>query len=478
MSVCPMSYPSIFNDVLGPVMRGPSSSHTAGPYRIGRLARLALGEPPRRARFRFDRDGSFAATYRQQHSDLGFVAGLLGWEITDPRFPDALAWAGREGVEVSFEIADLNGADHPNVVDVSLEGGGGRALECRALSVGGGSIRVVRVFGQPVEIGGDREVALDVPGRGTFSFPPVMPVAGEGEPPLFRTAAGAAELAESHGLSLGEVSLRYEAARSGWDRERLVHQMAGILDVMRAAAETGLAVAQPMGGVGVAAAPALEAARKEGRLMLGGSGARAASIALAVLEVSASMGVVCAAPTAGSCGVVPGALLGVAAARGLADDALIRGLFAAGGVGLAVSWQATFAAEVCGCQAECGAASAMAAAALVEMAGGTADQACDAAAVALQNMLGSICDPVAGLVEVPCQGKNVMAAINAIAAADMVRAGYRNPVPLDETIVAMYEVGRMLPPELRCTARGGLSVTPSARALACRLSGEVPGDKS
>jgi L-serine dehydratase len=149
----------------------------------------------------------------------------------------------------------------------------------------------------------------------------------------------------------------------------------------------------------------------------------------------------------------------------LDDDKIIKAMLASGIIGVFISEQATFSAEVCGCQAECGAASAMAAAGLVQLIGGNVKQGIDAASIALQNMLGLICDPVANRVEVPCLGKNVMAATNAFAAANMIISGVDVVIPLDETIKAMYDVGIQLPSNLKCTARGGLSITKTAQAI-------------
>jgi L-serine dehydratase len=154
---------------------------------------------------------------------------------------------------------------------------------------------------------------------------------------------------------------------------------------------------------------------------------------------------------------------------GLDSEDVARALLAAGMIGVFIAAHATFAAEVCGCQAECGAGSAMAAAALVTLANGTAQQAVDAASMALQNLLGLICDPVANRVEVPCLGRNVMAASNALACANMALAGYDAVIPLDEVIETMDRVGKMLPGELRCTGLGGLSITATSKAIASQF---------
>ena len=192
---------------------------------------------------------------------------------------------------------------------------------------------------------------------------------------------------------------------------------------------------------------------------------RAASRAMAAMHVNGSGGVVCAAPTGGSAGVIPGVLSTLLADFGLSRERAVEALWAAGAIGLALDRRSTFAAEVCGCQVEIGAAGAMGAAAAVEAAGGPARQACDAAATVFQNTMGSVCDLVQGIVEVPCHSRNASLASMAFLCADMVMGGYENPVPLDETIDAVDSVGRMLPEELRCTARGGLALCPSARAM-------------
>jgi L-serine dehydratase len=166
--------------------------------------------------------------------------------------------------------------------------------------------------------------------------------------------------------------------------------------------------------------------------------------------------------------VIPGVLVSLEQDNRIGHDTAVRALFAASAIGLVVANRATFAAEVAGCQVEIGAAGAMAAAAVVETAGGTAAQACDAAAIAFQNTMGSVCDLVQGTVEIPCHTRNAAAAASAFVCADLVMGGYRNPIGLDETVDAVYDVGRMMPAELRCTSRGGLAVAPSALAIRLR----------
>jgi L-serine dehydratase len=188
------------------------------------------------------------------------------------------------------------------------------------------------------------------------------------------------------------------------------------------------------------------------------------------MEVKSSMGVIVAAPTAGACAALPAAVITTAEDLGLDEDAMARAMLAAGLVGVFICTPWSFAAEVGGCQAEGGSAAAMAAAGLVTLADGTLAQALAAASLALQSMIGLICDPVANRVEVPCLGKNVMAAMNGLACANMALAGFEQVIPFDEVVATAQRVAEQMPRELRCTALGGLSITPASRAIEARLA--------
>ena len=203
----------------------------------------------------------------------------------------------------------------------------------------------------------------------------------------------------------------------------------------------------------------------KGVLAVGGLHARAAARAMAALHVSNSMGIVCAAPTGGSAGVLPGVIVTLAEEKGLDDERTALALLAASAIGLIVAIRATFAAESPAANSRSVWPGVMAAAAVVESSGGNVMQASDAAAISLQNTMGSICDMVQGICEIPCHTRNAVAASSAFVCADLIRGGYENPIPLDETIDAAFSSGKMLPPELRCTARGGLAIAPSAQAL-------------
>ena len=264
--------------------------------------------------------------------------------------------------------------------------------------------------------------------------------------------------------TLGRAALACEVSESGLTGPELRARMGEALSVMRDAIETGLAgrAHSRSGFVGGDATRVL--ASKVGPI--GGTFADVLAAALATGEVNASMGRIVAAPTGGASGVLPAVLLTVGSEYGASEDRLIDALFAAGGIGGVIASRATLSGAIGGCQAEIGAGAAMAAAAAVELAGGTPAQAGHAAALALQGQMGLVCDPVGGLVEIPCVFRNATGAAVALASAEMALAGVEFPIPFDEVVDAMGLVGRSLPPSLRETALGGLAVTPCGRRLA------------
>jgi L-serine dehydratase len=275
------------------------------------------------------------------------------------------------------------------------------------------------------------------------------------------TLAAYREEAQRAGASLADVFLRQEARQSGQPEDRVRTMMQGRIKVMRQALERGLAVPQnSRSGLVRGGAARMAQWLGEGTSLLGPAFSRMVAAALAVAEVNACMGRVVAAPTAGSCGVLPAAIFTVANARGAGEDAVERAFFTAGGIGLVIEKLASLSGAEGGCQAEVGSGSAMAAGALVELMGGTPAQVDHAVAFALANVLGLICDPVGGLVEVPCIQRNVMGAVNAAACAEMALAGMESVFGADAVIETMGRVGRRLPEEFRETARGGLALAP------------------
>lgn len=510
--------PSIFNDVIGPVMRGPSSSHSAASVRIGRLARDLCGGDPERVLVEFDTEGSLATTHESQGSDMGLFGGLLGWEADDARLPDSAAALRAAGIELSIRIATLHDP-HPNTYRLTLHRNGvEHALV--ALSTGGGMIEVVSIDGAPVTLYGDYAVTvLDVrdDGRATAAAlaarPDVDDVKVTGQAPVrvvvsaqafvadtvlaelpavqrvrrlgavlpvrsrkglavpFLHAGEMVALADPTRQRLSEWALDYECARGGLPREAVFEQMRKILRIVQQGVQQGLAGTEYADRILPRQSHRFARMLAAGELLDGGILNRAILYVTALMEVKSSMGVIVAAPTAGSCATFPGTTLAAAEVLGASEELTLRAMLSAGLIGVFVATRSSFAAEVGGCQAETGAGAAMAAAALVELMGGSAAQALGAASHALQNVLGLICDPIANRVEAPCLGRNLAGASNAFVCANIAMAGYDHLIPLDEVLDAHRQISESMARELRCTALGGLSITPTSKRIEAKLCG-------
>ncbi|MGD9346157.1 MAG: L-serine ammonia-lyase, iron-sulfur-dependent, subunit alpha, partial [Candidatus Aminicenantes bacterium] len=415
-----MEFISILNDVMGPVMRGPSSSHTAGSYRIGRMARSLFGECPASVTFRFDPAGSYGRVYREQGADLAFISGILNVPIIDDRFHEAHELADREGIRFVFEVSPLEYTDHPNTVHILMESRTGRKLNAVAQSVGGGMVVFKHIDDFTVDLRGkayeyivvvdEKEAQRVIDGltrdqnaigspichtyeskrlcqfkrltpldpdkwaqvhdlTGVICYWSVDPVfyVQKGEP-LFSSAREMLAIAEERKCSLGHVALLYEAEVLGLREEDIWNEMEKRLDVMDASIHQGAKGQSIQMQLLYPSAPDVLRSVSEGNVAVGGIHAKAAGRAMAVCHVSNSMGIVCASPTGGSSGVIPAVITSMAEEFGLKKEQSVMGLLAASGIGLIIAKRATFAAEIAGCQVEIGAAGAMAAAAVVEMA--------------------------------------------------------------------------------------------------------------
>ena len=523
-------------DVIGPIMVGPSSSHTAGALRIAYMARRLCLAEPKTVEFRLL--GSFAHTLTGHGTDKALVAGMLGLATDDLRIRDSFDLAREAGLAFSFVTLPDAEYDHPNTIDVRIVDAAGNAMDVRGESIGGGAAVIrkiddidVRITGESASIvvrqrdekgvlahiaqsisdegvniattrmyrerKGDTaytvletDQAVGAEAKAAIEDHPaiydVRIIPGDARADVERVAVpdvaaalqrfaeldfgnGAALLAycEEHGATLSEAFLAREAALAaslGY-ADGAAAYLREALAVMRCAARRPIDEALPsMGGLIGGEARKLADLHERGGELCDDQLSCAIAYAMAVLETNASMGRIVAAPTAGSAGVLPGVLLALQRTRGYDDDDLAHGLAAAAAIGYLITRNATVSGAEGGCQAEVGSAAAMAAAASVELMGGTPAQCFAAASNALTNMMGLVCDPIAGLVEEPCQKRNAAGAAVALVSAQIALAGIGNLVDFDQTVEAMRKVGRSLPFELRESALGGIAAAPTACA--------------
>ena len=468
----------------------------------------------------FDPQGSLATTHASQGSDMGLFGGLLGWDAADERLADSPRAIQEAGIIVSIAIAPL-GARHPNTYKMKVTNSS-ESHGMTAISTGGGIIEVIEIDGARVSMAGDyyetliyfesgsgrlleyirewipadeisirrglaarfveiksqefltpetiSELRSKFEIRSIKQIRPVLPVLSRREMAVpFLTCAEMLAYNRDKDLHLWELAVHYERLRGALSADQVLQKMADLVNIMENAIHAGLAGTHYPGRILGFQSGHFQAQMKKRRLIDAGVLNQVILYTSALMESKSAMGLIVAAPTAGACAGLPGACIGLARSLNLPSADITRAMLAGGLIGVFIAAHATFAAEVGGCQAECGAGSGMAAAALVSLMGGSTVQALNAASMALQNILGMVCDPVANRVEVPCLGKNVLAASNALACANMALAGYDPVIPLDEVIQAMDQVGKMLPSALRCTALAGLSTTRTSKDIERRL---------
>ena len=508
--------PSIFNDVIGPVMRGPSSSHSAASVRIGLLLHDLCGGVPSGVELDYDTMGSLATTHESQGTDMGLYGGLLGWMTDDPRLPTSPSALRATGATIEVRTPTLHDA-HPNTYRIRVTRNG-IVHDVIALSTGGGMIEVISIDGFEVQLFGDYAVALLVTGDdgaalagsfrdrpdvdevrvtgtgpslvvvssrsrldddaipcdaaiiATHHLRPVLPVLSRRDMTVPFSHAGELPLEPLTSRPLSDWAIEYECARGGITADEALAQADRLLEIMRRGVKTGLAGTEYGDRILGWQSGRFTELANAGKLLDGGLLNRMIGYVTALMEAKSAMEVIVAAPTAGSCATFPGALLATIDELGTDADSAARALLTGGLIGVFVTNRSSFAAEEGGCQAETGAGAAMAAAALVELAGGSAERSLSAASQALQNVLGLICDPVGNRVEAPCLGRNVTGAANALSCANMALAGYDHLVPFDEVLDAHRQVSQQMARELRCTGLGGLAITPTAQRIELGLA--------
>ena len=521
------------NDIIGPIMVGPSSSHTAGALRIALMTRHLFGNLPQHVEFVIY--GSFAHTYHGHGTDRALVAGMLGLQPDDLRIRDSFKLAHEAGLEVAFTCKPDVKTDHPNTVDI-IATDGEITVRVRGVSIGGGAAQLTKIDDVDVVITGERTSIIvaqrDERGvlahianclnasninianarlyrrqRGSAAFtimetdsaipegvrdaimlhqgvwevriiPAEHPIPPNSEEPTEELIVRSHELdypdakavlayCREHYCTIADAFRDREEALAAvaQDSTPLDSYLARVWAVMKESAlgplEHPLA---SMGGLIGGEGQQLTQLCASGKGLVSDSMSRLSAFAMAVLETNASMGRIVAAPTAGSSGVLPAVLLTLDEQHGYTDKEIYDALLTAACVGCLISRNATVSGAEGGCQAEIGSAAAMAAAAAVSLAKGSPDKCFDAASNAIASMLGLVCDPVGGLVEVPCQKRNASGAVNALIAAESALAGISKLIGFDEMVAALEKVGRSLPFELRESALGGMAATPSACA--------------
>ena len=496
-------------------MRGPSSSHCAGSLRIGRMLRDLMDGEIHEALIEYDPSGSLVTTHESQGTDMGLYSGFLGYDTDDQRIPQYRDGIRKAGIKIRVKHVGY-GAKHPNTYRITLKNDRW-THQVTALSLGGGMIEIVEINGSAVSLQGDywetlaflsaadehlpaefagmveaeaislkngRRPFILISSRKTIDaaaikkikkhravdyvavIKPVLPVLSRRDIHVpFHNSKEMIRFNRDRNLQLWELAVAYESARGNIAAAEVFEKMHALVRIMTASIDAGLRGTEFADRILPAQSLLFKEKMTQGKLLDDPLLNRIILYVSAVMETKSSLGVIVAAPTAGACAALPGAIIGAGRVMAAAAGEIVKAMLAAGLIGVFIAGQSTFAAEDAGCQAECGSASGMAAAGLVHLAGGDWAQALTAASLALQNSFGMTCDPIANRVEAPCLGKNVMAAANALACANMALAGYRQLIPLDEVLQAFDQVGRSLPRELRCTALGGLSLTRTAQKI-------------
>lgn len=506
------SYPSIFNHVLGPVAPGPSSSNTAAPYRIGDLVHQIVGRVPEKVFMELASSTSFARTFLGSKSDLALISGLLGKDIKKYDIAKAYKDAKKAGLSIEFDTTGWAGLGTMKGSRIHVDD-----MIIIADSTGGGTVLIKEIDGCSLDVKGDCYVLLlftdskrapklekafasfsPVCSKGndkkaiiTISYAdpafkkklevlakaneklfdkasflnPVHPVVCnlKAEPP-FQSAAELCDFCRKKRLSIWQAAIKYEAAISGWKEKEVYQYAAELWDICLEGIGRGAEGNFDIGGMITPKANLLLKKyinKKNKKFFSTGILDFAVPLSLGVMEYSNASGIIVCLPTGGSSGIVPAAIY--AAAQDV--SAMVKAFLAAGVIGVIMARTNNFSGGALGCQAEIGCGAAMAAAALVQLLGGSPKQACDAASMTLQCLSGLVCDPVAGTVQVPCIARNMSATATAFTCANAVMAGFDPVIPFDEEHDAFVTIGKIV-----CKCKGiGATTTPTGQKIATEM---------
>lgn len=452
---------------------------------------------------------------------LGMNGGLLNIDMADDQMKNTEDIAKQRDIDIQYSVGSFEHT-HANSILLKLQSKTGNNIEVLAVSLGGGSFEIQKVNGCEVSFRGDRYVALiwatsnyedalrqqldnisevklttkqqsllhtvqsSAPLQDTIeslltnksdvltmSFAdPILPIISGLETALpFSSIGSLINYAESNKLSLGELGLMYEKHRSGLSKEALIQKMEQLIDIMEASIKGGLAGTEYKDRILHQQSHKVSKAEKAGNILQGSIINTIVSYTAAIMESKSALEVVVANPTAGSCATVCAAMTAVAEELATTKENKLMAYFATGLVGAYFAMGPGFSAEEHGCQVETGASAGMAAAGIVELFGGNAEQALGAASIAIQNTIGLVCDPIADRVEAPCLSKNINAAVNALSSATMASSGFAHLIPLDQVLETVSRVSALMPSCHKCTGTGGLAVTEAAMKIKEGLKG-------
>ncbi|WP_342759103.1 L-serine ammonia-lyase, iron-sulfur-dependent, subunit alpha [Kineothrix sedimenti] len=457
-------YPDFYNDVFGPIMQPGSSSHTAGPCRIGYVASCLLDAPLKQIQVYLDPDGSFAGTFGWMNEDLGMLAGAYGFLPEEEKIFDIRQILSEEGIPYRFDFEKIAESSHPNAVKFVLTDRNDEQAVLVGNSIGGGMIEVVWAMGIPISFKGDKELVLQG-NRRQYVLKPILPVitTERKKPQLFADFEEWIRISEVNHQSLWETALVYEENSSGWGRGEIVEYMRKIqrllkrqTDYIDEAQEQLLET--PFSGYHFRK---WENYCKQSPPAVGGVITNALTYSYRAQAFRRGVQIV-PGPMGTGGGYLYSAVRAVMEARHLSEEDVLHGLFVAAGVGVICYTRSEPTGETTGCAGECGVCSAMAAAAITEMSSGTPSQVESAASLALQAAIGWPCDPIPGGNNQPCFSRFTTAITMAITFSDLALSGREGVIPFHEVVDVMDSVGREMPAGLKCTAQGGLCASPEA----------------
>lgn len=484
-------YPDIFNDVYGPIMQPGSSSHTAGPCRIGFAAYSLLGEKPSHIKVILDKNGSFAGTFGHMNEDLGMLAGAYGLLPDDERLFDIKNILAHENIKYEFVFAEIPESSHINAVKFILTGAAERKPECSVTltgnSTGGGMIEIVNVDGYPVNYYGDRCISVYELARSLsketaplpakykdYQFTPILPAAytPDRKPQLFDSMTDWRAYAKAHQKTLYEAALDYEICFTGWEKKEIIDRLQTIKQTMHRQCTAYMeddknVIETPFSGYHCKEWTAY--ADKQ-TVFAGSIVEKALRYAFCAQTMSKGVLIV-PGPMGNGGGYIYSVLKAAADMHPELEDRISEGITIAGMVGAIAYTRTAPTGEVIGCTGECGICASMAAAGLTYIRGGEPEQVESAASLTLQAMMGLPCDPIPGGYNQPCTSRVASAVTLSVTFSDLALSGRHSVVPLHEALDIADKIGKALPDGCKCTSNGGICL--SGAALQCKKQFEA-----